>query len=89
MSCPSAEIATAVARARETADQARALGKGDQGVEKLLVEALEPRLLALSTWALVTESPRRTLLDDLCNRVGIGFVEHGLVDALEIETAVG
>ncbi|MBW2523687.1 MAG: hypothetical protein JRI23_05905 [Deltaproteobacteria bacterium] len=43
------EIFTAVVRARDTADQARALGNGDAGVEALVQDALEPRLLTLST----------------------------------------
>ena len=41
-------LATAAFAARETADQARALGAGDAEVEALLAAALAPRLLPLS-----------------------------------------
>ena len=43
------EIATGIARARETVDRARLLGDGDGEVEEAASLALEPRLRALST----------------------------------------
>jgi len=43
------EIATGIATAREHSDQAAALAPDDTKVSALLAEALEPRLLALST----------------------------------------
>ncbi len=43
------EIATGIAVARQSATQAAALGAETEGIQALLDEALEPRLLALST----------------------------------------
>ncbi len=43
------EIATGIARARETVARARELGGGDEDVEAAVADALEPRLRALST----------------------------------------
>jgi hypothetical protein len=42
-------LATQIVAAREHADHARALGGGDGAVEALLADALQPRMLALST----------------------------------------
>ena len=43
------EIATGIARSRETVDRARLLGDGDEDVDDAAEAALEPRLRALST----------------------------------------
>ncbi|MEZ4440121.1 MAG: hypothetical protein R3B72_13575 [Polyangiaceae bacterium] len=51
------EVYTQIARARELAEQARALAPGDMAVESAIAESLSPRLRALSTTNFGLASP--------------------------------